>query len=521
MIVVTAVVVVYTFFAWLFTIETRLVRLDDVIVAYAIPCALSFVAYWMWLSPRVKALNVKDRPRMLYAMVAVATMAAPIWIAHDYLAAATGKLTHVKDSGELGGAPDTKYYSVDKLCVTKNQDSASRDVAPNGHGELSVTFYIVIPLCEQQLAAAAQRTVWIGFLYHTFISNRVFDKNQDRDYEAFLDETRKSFIAEDPNSYTYFEQVGNNSGDQRGFHDAVQKNERYKPSSNDIILIPHKDAFEARTGNQLTWIFASFGIGALLWLAMIFVPSLDFKQVHQVEAGENGRLAARLRWLVFFVPRRETYALPLLLDLNVLVFVAMVFSGADLIYVRPDDLLAWGANYRPSMHGLGWFRLLTSQFVHVCATHLINNLVSLFLFGMILQSVVGPGRLLSAYLLSGIGGGLTSIAVHPAVISVGASGGVFGLFGVLLILLAVRDEAVISANFSILALVTTVLGINLLLGFLTPGIDNAAHVGGLITGGVAGLLLHIERVFAPPNEKRQYRRARPQGKVEGGPVPEA
>lgn len=100
---------------------------------------------------------------------------------------------------------------------------------------------------------------------------------------------------------------------------------------------------------------------------------------------------------------------------------------------------------------------------------------------------------------------MASAVVHPATISVGASGSIFGLFGVLLTLLALRDERIAQMRSFILVNVSIFVGLNLLLGSISTGIDNAAHLGGLATGVVLGLVIFLKR---PPKANRQKRARR-------------
>lgn len=156
-----------------------------------------------------------------------------------------------------------------------------------------------------------------------------------------------------------------------------------------------------------------------------------------------------------------------------------------------DELLAWGANYRPAIHGLGIFRLITSQFVHGGLVHLANNLYGLLFAGMFLTPVVVNGRLIACYLLCGLGGSIASVLAHPATVSVGASGAIFGLFGILLTLVLFGDTRLAKARKFIFINAGIFVGLNLLIGAATPAIDNAAHLGGLLTGALVGVALFV------------------------------
>ncbi len=184
-----------------------------------------------------------------------------------------------------------------------------------------------------------------------------------------------------------------------------------------------------------------------------------------------------------FIPSRRFLATPLLLDLNLLVFGLMVLSGVSASDPTGHQLVRWGSNVSGlTLHGQPW-RLLSCLFVHAGLSHLLLNMFSLWLLGLLVEDRVGPLRLLLVYLACGVGGGLASLWWHTdGINSVGASGAIFGLYGLLLALLIgkklVLDK---SDRRAMLGLVLYLVFSNLLSG-LTGNIDNAAHLGGLATG---------------------------------------
>ena len=184
-----------------------------------------------------------------------------------------------------------------------------------------------------------------------------------------------------------------------------------------------------------------------------------------------------------FIPSRRFLATPLLLDLNLLIFGLMVLSGVSASDPTGRELVRWGSNVSGlTLHGEPW-RLLSSVFVHAGFPHLLLNMVSLWLLGLLVEDRVGPLRLALVYLASGVGGSLASVWWHAAGInSVGASGAIFGLYGFLLALL-VSKKLVLdkSDRRAMLGLVLYLVISNLISG-LTGNIDNAAHLGGLLTG---------------------------------------
>ena len=183
-------------------------------------------------------------------------------------------------------------------------------------------------------------------------------------------------------------------------------------------------------------------------------------------------------------PTRRAWAVPLLLDLNLLVWLAMTLSGASATQPTGHELARWGSNVSGlTLPGQPW-RLLTSLFVHSGATHLLLNAASLWLLGALLEARTGAGRLLATYLASGVAASLATLWYHSSegINSTGASGAIFGLYGCMLALLLSRRLALDRYDRrAMLGLVTYLVLSNLISG-LTGNIDNAAHVGGLLLG---------------------------------------
>jgi rhomboid protease GluP len=138
----------------------------------------------------------------------------------------------------------------------------------------------------------------------------------------------------------------------------------------------------------------------------------------------------------------------------------------------------------------------------------VNNLYGLLFAGLFLTPVAVNGRLIACYLLGGLGGSIASVMTHPATMSVGASGAIFGLFGILLTLVLLGDARLAKARKFIFLSAGIFVGLNLLIGAATPAIDNAAHLGGLLTGALIGVALFVlnrfnhQRPQVTPRERR-------------------
>ncbi len=189
-------------------------------------------------------------------------------------------------------------------------------------------------------------------------------------------------------------------------------------------------------------------------------------------------------FLSLFMPREGYIATPIIILLNILIFVLMINSGSDWFAPDGDELIKWGANSGELTISGQWWRLLTCCFVHIGVFHLVMNMYALTYVGFLLEPRLGTARFTTAYLFTGIAASSVSLWWHPDTLSAGASGAIFGMYGVFVAMLTTKliEE---STRKALLTSILIFIGYNLLYG-LKDGVDNAAHIGGLITGLAAG-----------------------------------
>jgi rhomboid protease GluP len=209
-------------------------------------------------------------------------------------------------------------------------------------------------------------------------------------------------------------------------------------------------------------------------------PALDPERVAALQAWGAG-----LRQLTPWAP-----VTPVLIAINVVVFVAMAASGVSVMNPSPQTLLNWGANFGPSVTSGEWWRLVSCAFLHSGIPHLAFNMLCLVGVGRGTERMIGSTGFLVMYLTSAVAGSLASVAWSPAVVGVGASGAVFGTFGAFFAAtVRARDTIPKPARDVLWATTGKLLGLNLAVGFFVPNVDVAAHVGGLVWGFLCGLLL--------------------------------
>jgi rhomboid protease GluP len=193
-----------------------------------------------------------------------------------------------------------------------------------------------------------------------------------------------------------------------------------------------------------------------------------------------------------------------LLAINIAIFIIMVASGISWINPQTGQVLRWGADYGPYTLSGQYWRLVTSMFLHFGIIHIFGNMWCLWSLGQLAEKLLDSVSLLGLYLVTGIGASLLSLSWDPMRVSAGASGAIFGIAGALISVLYFGKLGLQPAGVrKLLGYVVRFAVLNLLFG-LQGHIDNMAHLGGLVTGLLAGLFL--ARTFSVAPEERSARR---------------
>lgn len=152
--------------------------------------------------------------------------------------------------------------------------------------------------------------------------------------------------------------------------------------------------------------------------------------------------------------------------------------------------------YWPPLTALEPWRMITTIFVHSSSSvfHILFNGYSLFILGTLVERLIGPGRFVTLFMFSGFGGSVLVLLLSPTSAVVGASGAIFGLFGALFVI----QRSFGGANMQLLI----VLALNLVMGFIVPGISWQAHIGGLITGAIVANIMVKTRGEEPKRQRQ-------------------
>lgn len=174
----------------------------------------------------------------------------------------------------------------------------------------------------------------------------------------------------------------------------------------------------------------------------------------------------------------------------ILMYVIVGIYGNNFFNFDANVLAKFGANNILLVKNGEIWRLLTCAFLHVGLIHLVVNMYSLRVIGPSVEGLIGKGKFVFIYLISAISASLMSLVfVDSNIVSVGASGAIFGLMGALLYF---GYHYRLYLNDAIKTQIIPVILFNLIIGFMMPGIDNGAHIGGLIGGYLATMAIGIK-----------------------------
>jgi membrane associated rhomboid family serine protease len=177
-----------------------------------------------------------------------------------------------------------------------------------------------------------------------------------------------------------------------------------------------------------------------------------------------------------------------LIAINVIVFVIELAGGGSGSISGGGSVIHDAGLRGPDVANGDWWRVITGGFLHAGFLHLLLNMYVLYVAGSILEPAIGTPRFLGIYFVSLIAGSLGALIVDPNSLTVGASGAIFGLMAAVVVIARGRGVEQIASQFGLFIV------LNLVLTFSISGISVGGHIGGLIAGTVAALLvLFVER----------------------------
>lgn len=409
------------------------------------------------------------------------SIAIPLIISQFYIEKASYRLISIDKVEEMKGFENEKYFHFNSFEINREAGTTYITSRISGRYNQDLIFYFF-----RAYPFKNSKDVWYGTRITEKIDNRISNKKKDSKINDFIKKSRKYLETYDFHNVEYFEKLGY-SDDRDGFREAIASGKSKIDKTQQIILIPHDEPFENRLGKSFFWFFCSYGIGAFIVLLLIIIREVDKTHLNNLKKDKLIIDDDLSFVLIFLNPMGPFRGTAILLLLNIAVYGIMVLSGLNFFSPTSKELLEIGAIRRNEvLHGDYW-RLITYIFIHGSVTHLFMNLIALGFGAGFLEGKIGHLKLILSFLITGICAGLSSILWHKSTIAVGASGAIFGLFGMILsfTIFKIYSKDVRGLAWILLALIP---GTGLLFGFL-GGIDNASHFGGLVSGFVIGVIL--------------------------------
>ncbi len=484
---------VYTGLRWLLDIKLEIVPLGVEWLQIWIPGLLGLGIVFLVMRRRFALLNLRGERAdgYFYYPILVGLLAAvPVMVTQLYVEQASFSLVALGKPSEIDLQQPQKYYRFDQFAVDSMiSGGAAMEVTRNdGSNDFTLHLYIALPIVDSAANDPNGRfNVWFCQEYLQRMNDNLSDAEKDTIAEEFFETSVASFLNFDLTTVSFFENEPQ-SADREAYETAIVKQGQVDAGSPIVLLLAHSEAFENRTGNTLFWCFGSFAICSLIALMMFLIPKLDPEELQRFRERKPMSEDEFVDFLRFFIPRAPHWMTVILIDINIVLFLVMALSGMNVFSPDALTLLKWGASHGQLVVEGDYWRLLVNTFEHAGILHLAMNMFGLAITGMLTEPILGKWRLLIVYLVSGIAGSLASVFWNANVVSVGASGAIFGLFGAIFALLI--TGFIPKAEKAIYKYLLIVYGlVSLLFGFLNPTTDNAAHIGGLVAGFLCCLVL--------------------------------
>jgi len=450
---------------------------------------LSFTVVSIFLAKRIRILKVKSKRNdghFLYQMAFAIGIAIPLCISQSYLTENSFELIDVKAPEQIIEHENEKYFDVGSYKIDDSNCVSHVTNRTTGRYNENLIFYLYIA-CQFK----ESDKLWYGIKFTKNISNRGSDKSKQIEYEDFIYQSELQLSKHNYHNAKYFEKL-RKSDKLKGFKQAI-KSKVKEGDKDQIVLEAHNEYFQTRSGNSLNWIFGSFGVGSLLIFILIIFPDINTKELRNLKTGKKPKKDDFQELLLEILnPFGPMKGLAILVLINLIVFIALVLIGVNPISPSSQELLNFGGSRSFEVLNGEYWRLFSAIFIHAGIMHLFMNLIGLGVSAFLLEKIIYPLGLILIFLVTGMIASSTSIYCNPNTVNVGASGGIFGLYGLILAfaifnIFPIDMFGMLKFVLFLMAGLTLVIGLTGIMG----SVDNSAHIGGSISGVVIGSIISI------------------------------
>lgn len=374
-----------------------------------------------------------------------------------------------------------EHYLVDTFYANYATDTR---VEGKYDEDLVFTFYYTIAMVKDTLVRNDNffPRVWYVNHFSKTVSNRLSDEVKYQNFLDFKKTSEDSLRKFNYYNHSYFEKVPN-SREKQLYLSLISTLVGKNAQDNVILLTPsHKEDFNYKGKGSLIGFAVIFFMGIFTILFILIFPkyrnpnSIDYKNEED--------------WVTFvikfLIPTKEFLVTPIIIDLNILVFLILCLFGVDPIEPNYMDLVKAGALTPDVGQGQFW-RLITSLFLHAGVVHLVSNMIVLAIAGAYSEKIFGKLKFTILYFFAGILAAFSSLLWHINIIGVGASGAIFGVIGATAMTIILSHDWRKSQN--VLVIIFAYVMYNLFMGMF-GNTDNIAHISGLIFGAIFSMILY-------------------------------
>ena len=480
---------------WILDFELHIVNVRESYWVFGVSLFIGLISAIIFIRPASKLLLTRKDSDDTSSVWIIAGMIIWLfcWFAQYSLVAHLNKLVKIESVNEVRDINDTMYCEIEDFELSSKvaHSFTSLSVSGKNNSKYDIDVFFTFPMIENNEEPDSGE-IWYGLKFHEQISNHKSDQEKELRYNSFVKECRDSISRFNFKSVHYFERIGM-SDDLDNFERTIEVIRDAKPFKNDLILQAVLEPFVDKSKNSL-----GKGLLGVLGYAIFYLVLLVFFKLNEStyeEYSTKGEVKydSAFEILNIFVPTEGHFITPIIIDLNILMFFVLAYYDQEFMSFSTESLILFGGNISSKIIDGEIWRFITNIFLHGGFMHLLYNSIALVVISaLFIEAIFGKSWLLLIYLVSGIGGGITSFYWYDEVVSIGASGAIFGLFGCMLSLTAVKYFEADFSN-SVLKILGLYAGVSFVYGLMTPGTDNAAHIGGLITGFLLGLIFYYRQ----------------------------
>lgn len=410
----------------------------------------------------------KEKDNFIYILISWLLILLLLVISQKFFTKYYYKSIVVNDVSLIRFDRTVSGYEISKLYVDKNQgkgDFQTKIVGKNGN-KIQFQIFFIAPVFKDSLSPKNISNIWYSEIKDTTIIYGLSEQKKKESLKKFTQNTINYFTKKNFSKIHSFDRLFE-SEEKDVFSKLI---ENYDNSA--IILKPAEK--KSKSSYSFLLLYSKIlviGI-IIICIALFFIP---YEEVRYRKKNDE------FLWILnFLTPKKGSYFLPIIINLNILYYIVLVFLEVNIFNPRTADLVLYGAVSGSKIAGGEVWRLITGMFMHGSLQHIVYNMFILSIASIFADDLFGEKKLSIIYFASGILSNIATLCFHYNYIGVGASGAIFGIIGALF---ATAWAYGFKENKGVIIITFGYLLINVLLGLFTNS-DNVAHISGFLVGAL-------------------------------------